>query len=356
MGIRRLAQELQLSIGTVSRALNDRPDVNAETRARVKAAAIRSGYVPNQSGRSLRSGRTGIVAAVIPSQAGGQGCDSGLFTVLEGLRQTLRQKGLDLIVLFRGPDEDPLPHLKRIVQRRIADAAVISQTVPADPRIAFLKSTGVEYVVFGRSAGIEDYSYVDFDFEAMAADAARRFVADGHRRFGVVTSVNLMNYQAITVASFQAEAVRTGLPADSVRLIPITNGAPTAEVRALLSGQRAPTALLATHESLAMTLYGELSRMGRRIGSDVSVVSSFPPFEARSLVPSLSYYDTDLAGLGEALAVRLIAQMPDSAGRSAMPASKLVPLRFTPCESHEWSKSVAPARSDERRRQHEPST
>ena len=68
MGIRQLASELQLSIGTVSRALNDRPDVNPETRARVKAAAARAGYVPDQSGRSLRSGRTGIVAAVIPTQ------------------------------------------------------------------------------------------------------------------------------------------------------------------------------------------------------------------------------------------------------------------------------------------------
>ena len=68
MGIRQLANELQLSIGTVSRALNDRPDVNPETRARVKAAAARAGYVPNQSGRSLRSGRTGMVAAVIPTR------------------------------------------------------------------------------------------------------------------------------------------------------------------------------------------------------------------------------------------------------------------------------------------------
>ena len=68
MGIRQLANELHLSIGTVSRALNDRPDVNPETRARVKAAAARVGYVPDQSGRSLRSGRTGIVAAVIPTR------------------------------------------------------------------------------------------------------------------------------------------------------------------------------------------------------------------------------------------------------------------------------------------------
>ena len=76
MGIRQLAQELQLSIGTVSRALNDRPDVNAETRARVKAAAARLGYVPDQSGRSLRSGRTGIYAAVIPTRGFAPSSDS----------------------------------------------------------------------------------------------------------------------------------------------------------------------------------------------------------------------------------------------------------------------------------------
>ncbi len=163
-GIRQLANELELSIGTVSRALNDRPDVNPETRARVKAAAMRAGYVPNQSGRSLRSGRTGMVAAVIPTRA--PSADSGLLTVLEGVRRTLRAHNLDLILLFRGPEEDPLESLQRIVQRRIADSIVISETTARDPRLAYLQAAGVEYVAFGRSAGMEDYPFVDFDVEA----------------------------------------------------------------------------------------------------------------------------------------------------------------------------------------------
>jgi DNA-binding LacI/PurR family transcriptional regulator len=332
MGIRQLARELQLSIGTVSRALNDRPDVNPETRARVKAAAMRSGYVPNQSGRSLRSGRTGMVAVVIPSQA--EGCDPGLFVVLEGLRQGLHARGLDLIVLFRGPDEDPLQHLQKIVQRRMADSVVISQTIPGDPRIAFLKATGVEYVAFGRSAGIEGYSFVDFDFETMAADAARRFVADGHRRLGVATAGDLLNYQAIIVAAFQAEVIRLGLPPETVRLIPMANGEPTPEGRAAMSGPRAPTAYVATHEALAMALYRELARTGRQVGEEISVVCTFPPFEARTLAPALSHYYGDLAGLGRELALRLIAQSPEAAVVGEVSTSKLMPLGFVAAESH----------------------
>ena len=60
IGIKRLAQHLNVSIGTVSRALNNRPDVNDETRKRVLEAARELGYVANQSGRSLRRGQTGV--------------------------------------------------------------------------------------------------------------------------------------------------------------------------------------------------------------------------------------------------------------------------------------------------------
>ena len=211
MGIRQLAHELQLSIGTVSRALNDRPDVNDDTRARVKAAAVRAGYVPNQSGRSLRSGRTGIVAAVIPTRTFASTTDSGLFVILEGARRTLRGHALELIVLFRGPDEDALENLQRTVQRRIADAVIISQTTANDPRLTYLKACGIDYVAFGRSSGIDDYPFVDFDFESMAREAVRLFVAGGHRRLAVALSDPALNYETTTAAAFRAEAARQGL-------------------------------------------------------------------------------------------------------------------------------------------------
>src|SRR6184192_3578787 len=60
--IRDLARHLNISIGTVSRALNGRADVNAETRRRVLEAARILNYAPNQSGRSLRQGTTNMVA------------------------------------------------------------------------------------------------------------------------------------------------------------------------------------------------------------------------------------------------------------------------------------------------------
>ena len=52
-GISRLARDLKLSMGTVSRALNDKPGVHGETRRKVLEAAQRMGYEPNQAARTL---------------------------------------------------------------------------------------------------------------------------------------------------------------------------------------------------------------------------------------------------------------------------------------------------------------
>lgn len=331
MGIRQLAHELHLSIGTVSRALNDRPDVNDETRARVKEAAIRAGYVPNQSGRSLRSGRTGIVAAVIPTRTFASTTDSGLFHVLEGARRTLRAQALDLIVLFRGPDEDPLENLQRTVQRRIADAVIVSQTTTADPRLAYLKARGVDFVAFGRSGGIEDYPFVDFDFETMARQAARLFVADGHRRLAVALGDPALNYESITVEAFRAETQRLGLAETAVELLPTRDGRLTAAGLARFSGPLVPTAILATHECIAGTLYADLGRLGLAIGRDVSLICTFPAIDTRALVPALSHFSADLDAVGVALADTLTGLLSDSAVR---PRSRLVPLAFKPAASH----------------------
>jgi DNA-binding LacI/PurR family transcriptional regulator len=336
LGIRQLASELRLSIGTVSRALNDRPDVNPETRARVKEAALRAGYVPNQSGRSLRSGRTGIVAAVIASYGIAPQTDAGLFTVLEGARRTLQRRSLDLIVLFRGSEEDPLVNLQRIVQRRIADSVIVTQTAPDDPRLAWMKAEGVEFVAFGRCGGLDGYPFVDFDFDSAAAEAVRVFVQDGHRRLAVTVGQRPMNYETLLLRAMRAEASRLGIGAGAVTALPIEEGRLTeAACAALAHDAEAPTAVLASHETLAMALYDEFARLGRRIGPDVSVICIFPVIGARGLVPALSHFDADLNAVGVALAEQLIALLPDAPADLAPPLGRLVPLRFVPRDSHQ---------------------
>lgn len=67
MNIKELAAYLNLSTATVSKALNNKSDISNHTRKKVLEAADKLGYRPNASARYLRSGKTGVVALLLPA-------------------------------------------------------------------------------------------------------------------------------------------------------------------------------------------------------------------------------------------------------------------------------------------------
>ena len=152
MNIHDLARHLNVSIGTVSRALNGRRDVSAETRERVLAAAERLGYSANQSGRSLRQGATGMIGFMMATNRERAAKGEAFFmAVLDGLQPTLAARGLDLMVLLSSIDQDPFDYMRRVVERRLADGMIIADTQRIDPRIDYLIKRKLPFVAFGRS-------------------------------------------------------------------------------------------------------------------------------------------------------------------------------------------------------------
>ena len=152
-GIARLAQELGISTGTVSRALNGKPDVSEETRRKVLEAARRHGYAPNQAARSLAQGTTRAVGFVIELEC--PMCRSastisswGYSTVCKAC---FARHGLDLFVLPCPTDQDRHAFLERFVARGVVDGIILAATRRVDPSIEFLQASGLPFVTFGRS-------------------------------------------------------------------------------------------------------------------------------------------------------------------------------------------------------------
>ena len=162
-GIARLASELGISTGTVSRALNDKPDVNADTRARVLEAAQRMGYAPNASARNLAKGVTNSIGFMIelnPETASNS--DNFFMGVFDGVQSVLRRHGLELLVLPCPTDDDPYLYLQRFVARDTVDAMIISATQKIDRRIDLLQARNIPFVALGRSHSGQGYSWIDW--------------------------------------------------------------------------------------------------------------------------------------------------------------------------------------------------
>jgi len=98
VGIRELADHLELSIATASRALNDKGEVSADTRQRVIEAAARLGYSPHQAGRSLRQGRSSTVGLMLPAKGPEESYTLPLsFPLSEGIQSVLARHAIDLV-------------------------------------------------------------------------------------------------------------------------------------------------------------------------------------------------------------------------------------------------------------------
>jgi DNA-binding LacI/PurR family transcriptional regulator len=183
LDIRGLARHLNLSIGTVSRALNGRAGVNADTRKRVLDAAALHNYAPNQSGRSLRKGTTHAIAFLLQPHPGNNQYGEPFFVpLLKGLQAGFAERGLELIAVMDQPGGDQ-DRLRRIVEARWADAIILAWTRRRDPRIEYLVDVGFPFATLGRSgSGGRSFPSLDLDFARAGRESVARFASKFTRR------------------------------------------------------------------------------------------------------------------------------------------------------------------------------
>jgi DNA-binding LacI/PurR family transcriptional regulator len=344
-GIREFAHHLGLSIGTVSRALNDRPDVNPQTRQRVREAAAKLGYSPNQSGRSLRRGRTDVVGMLVPSGSENTLINTVFLAVLEGLKRRLGEHSLDLAIFLESEGDDRVGALRRLTERGLADALIIADTHSIDPRVEYLAKLGKPFVTFGRTRASRRHAWVDPDFEAAVEGAVGHLFAFGHRRIGLALP-KLRTYYLDLIERAYRRAMRAhGLVVEPQwrqrRAAGEQGGLEAAE--ALLAANPKPTAILVADSMQAVALYRRLGEVGLRPGQDISVLGLLPEARAQYLIPRLTTYQTNWTDIGcrlaEAVVVEICSAVPARVATlklSHRPLRRLrhkMPVEFSPGES-----------------------
>ncbi|UVC07258.1 substrate-binding domain-containing protein [Rhizobium sp. TH2] len=335
-GIKHLARHLDISIGTVSRALNGKPDVNPETRKRVLEAAEELGYVANQSGRALRQGRTGVIGFMMQTgtEITGQG-DTFFMSVFDGVQAVFERHKLDLVALLCSSEEDPHDYLRRMVSRGFADGVIISATRRHDPRIEFLAKRKIPFVTLGRSLTDAGQSWLDLDFEGMAEASIDRLVAQGHRRIAVTRPHDDMNLGYVFVDKCREAMARHGLTLDDDLVFRSTpNEAGGYQIaRGVLANPDRPTAIVLVNEAIAIGLYRGLEEAGVKPGRDIAVIGRYSP-HASFLSPPLTCFRLSLRDLGVALAEALLANIPDYANTYAQASPRrLWPFQLVAGES-----------------------
>lgn len=338
VGIRDLASHLGMAISTVSRAINDRGEVSAETRARILEAAEELGYRANQSGRSLRSGTTNAVALTMRTDVGRSVAGETFFMALsEGLQSALARAGIDLLILPCASDQDENEFLYRAVDRKLADGFIISNIQRFDPRIEYLRKSAVPFVALGSSETKGEYAALDLDFAGVARASVARLVAKGHKRIVLGLTSQETNNNYVFLSGYKHGLCDAGIAFDPTlvtRLYDrIAGGYECGS--ALLAMDERPTAVILIQETMAMGLYQRLGKEGLLPGRDIDVIGFRENPVCGYLTPSLSSFHVDLRKYGERLGEIMIAEL-DRGSTAASPAEavhEVWPMVLVPGDS-----------------------
>lgn len=292
-----------VSIASVSRALNGKPRVSAQTRARVLAAAAQLGFTGSVAARALKSGRTGRIAVTFPMP------DSGYTArVLAGLADELQEAGQSLVVGTTDRQGGSLDRLlERLGRHGLDGAVVILGPAGAEEYHTLLKNeTPLVLVDPAGDPGI-GVPIIDWDDCGGARRAAEYLLALGHRRIAVVTGEH-----DLPATRERLRGVAEALTAAGIRLpgALVRRGSrhdPESgcrETLALLSLDRPPTAVIAFEGRIAAGALQAAALAGLDVPDRLSVVGFDDGF-ARNLAPDLTVVRRPLTHMG-GVAARLL--------------------------------------------------
>lgn len=310
--IKDLAAALNLSIATISRALNGYPDIGEKTRARVVAAAKEAGYRPNRNAQRLVTQRTRNIGW-IQSDSARKFVDPHFSEILAGVLRATRRHQYDVVMTSDSP-ENQLDVYDRYIKDNSVDGFLVDLPQSGDKRIAMLRENKSRFVVHGRYDGPKGYSWVDIDNFGIIKSAIELLYANGHRKFAFVNGDEIFRYASERHAGALAGLESVGLGAENLIIVnsqhPMGRSSNALTFAALEDSS--VTALLYSSATMLANSGAALKDRGRVISENLSVVSVDDCLAHIDLAPfsdKVTFLRSSLQEAGQALIEVLMRQI-----------------------------------------------
>ena len=323
-GIRDVAERAGVSLSSVSRVLDDHPDVSIRMRHRVMDAVAALGYQPDPLAQSMRTGTTMTIGFVA-----GDTSNPLLAQIALAAETRLRQFGYSLLVT--NSDNDPANESKniRVLLSRRVDGLLLSVADESDKELlAALAHNSTPAVLIDRSLAGEDLSALYSDHAVGIAAAAAQLIRLGH------TKVALINGNPrVRPSRERSAALRKtfkGIPGSDVRVV---NGSFSERhgydtTIQLLRRESPVTAVIAGSNQILVGVLRALRDLDVSVPRDLSLITCDHTALAELHVPRIDTINRDASEMGE-VAAELLRDL--IAG--APPEQRTLPTKYEPFAS-----------------------
>jgi LacI family transcriptional regulator, repressor for deo operon, udp, cdd, tsx, nupC, and nupG len=323
-----VARRAGVSKAAVSFAVNGRPGVGPETRARILRAAEELGWRPSGPARALTHSQSGAIGLVLTRDPSRLEFDDAFVRFLAGVQRTLTARDYGLLLYVQPvAAEGGLDAYRRLVGSGRIDGMLVTDVVFDDPRFAVLEESGLPTVVAGRPMGGCPFPAVETRHAEGIAKAVNNLIVLGHRSVAFVGGDPRYEYVASRRSVWMKTLREAGLePGLSASIVPEDAAGRAATARMLQSNART-TAIVYTSDMLALTGAEVARKLKLRIPSDISIVGFDDSAVAALSSPPLTTVRIDYTGFGEAAAARLLAAIDGSPAPPFEPAEPELVVR-----------------------------
>jgi LacI family transcriptional regulator len=259
-----------VSLGTVSNVVNSPALVSEQTRERVNTAIAKLGWVPNESARQLRAGRSRAIGMVVMDIA------NPFFTDLVlGAEDYVLERGYTVQVSnsAQHPGRER-SHLQLLEQQRVG-GVLLAPIRDLDDQVAQLRQRGIPVVILDRASETTDLCSVSVDDVEGGRLAVQHLIDQGHTHIALVGGPG--DLQQVRERRMGAEIARSGH--GSVQLLTIStpnldteSGVAAAFELAMFSPAERPTAVFTANDLLAIGVLQGFVTQGLRVPDDVAII------------------------------------------------------------------------------------
>lgn len=310
MNLRDVATRAHVGIATVSRVLNDHPDVRSSTRARVLRAIEDLNYRPNLNARTLAAGKTRLLGVVMANLYNPFFAD-----ICQAIETCAVRRGYEVALSNAHADmRAVLPSVHRFIGQKVAGLALFPENEPGILRE--LREAKIPVVLYDAGKAGGNITAIHFDSRKGTRMLVDLLYTLGHRRMAFIAAPRLLAPTEARRLEFLATAARLSIEARTVE--PVADGFAGGReaIRELLRSGYRPTAVLCVNDWIAMGAIRELRTQGISVPQDISVTGFDNTSIAEYCCPSLTTIHIPRAEIGRLVVEALL---PDASGALPLP-------------------------------------
>lgn len=299
-----VARRAGVSQAAVSFAVNDRPGVSPETRARILRVAHELGWRPSAHARALTEARARAIALVLAREPALLEMDAFFVRFLGGIERELAARDYALLLQLVPAGGLDLSAYERLAAAGRVDGFLLTDVAREDPRFALLEGAGIPVVVAGHPDDACPFPWVETQHGAGMAALATHLAELGHTAIGFLGDAPELEFVRVRFAHWRAALEAAGVtPGPVVHATPRRSAADAAEE--LLAAR--PTAVACTSDALALAVVGAARARGLSVPGEMSVGGFDDSPLAALSSPGLTSVRVDYAEFGAAATAALFA-------------------------------------------------